>query len=451
MRILMVSPYPPRRDGLAQYAVQEVRQLRRDGHDVEVLSPEPSAGHQHLELLAFRGLLALAKRVGRYDRVIIQYHPAIYYREPVTSSERTRVALGMLAVCAAAREVEMRIHEFDYRGAHGDTLDARLTRQMWRSVSRIAVHTEYERKRFAEAFAVPPEKISVVEHGTHFVKRTELDRAGARATLGIPPDATMFLSIGFIQPSKGFDRTVRAFGDLGSHGCRLDVVGSVRTDDFEYDGYLDDLQRAVDSTPGTHLHEGYVSDERFDAWIVAADYVVVPYRLIWSSGVVERARLYERPIVATRVGGLIDQVPADSVLVDGDAELAAAMRRVAGVEAVGAAASPTWLVDSPVDQAHVMAEVRARAAAIRGARVSESGEPATASRSAPVRRVAPLVLPPPVSSRPGVSGVKQLVRKATGWLVDPIVGQVNSLRQAVIESLEQDSPEDGPASRPGRR
>jgi hypothetical protein len=37
-----------------------------------------------------------------------------------------------------------------------------------------------------------------------------------------------------------------------------------------------------------------------------------------------------------------------------------------------------------------------------------------------------------------VSGVKQVVRKATGWLVDPIVGQVNSLRLAMIEALEHE-------------
>jgi glycosyltransferase involved in cell wall biosynthesis len=441
VRILMVSPYPPRRDGLAQYAVQEVRQLRRDGHEVEVLSPEPSAAHHHLELRTFRGLLELAKRVRRYDRVIVQFHPAIFYREPVTSSEQTRVAVGMLAVCAAARDIELRIHEFDYRGVTGESLDARLTRQMWRAVDSIAVHTEYERKRFTEAFDVPPEKIKVFRHGTHFFKRTDLDRAGARAVLGIPATDTMFLSIGFIQPTKGFDRAVRAFGDLGRHGCRLDVVGSVRSDEFEHDTYLDDLRRAIEATPGAHLYDGYVSDERFDAWIVAADYIVVPYRLIWSSGVVERARLYGRPIVATRVGGLADQVPPDSVLVDGDAELAAALRRIAGVDAAAGARPTTWASDGPVGQADVMAEVRARAAAIRGSGPAEVGDAAAGQRSAPVRRVPPLVLPPPVSARPGVSGVKVLVLKATGWIIDPIVGQVNHLRQAVIESLERDGDE----------
>ena len=43
MRTLVVSPYPPARDGIAAYALQQVRALRRAGDDVEVLSPGPSA------------------------------------------------------------------------------------------------------------------------------------------------------------------------------------------------------------------------------------------------------------------------------------------------------------------------------------------------------------------------------------------------------------------------
>jgi hypothetical protein len=56
----MVGPYAPARDGIASYTVQEVRRLVEDGHDVEVLSPAPSAAHQHLDLRHWRGPLALA-------------------------------------------------------------------------------------------------------------------------------------------------------------------------------------------------------------------------------------------------------------------------------------------------------------------------------------------------------------------------------------------------------
>ncbi|HEY6591795.1 MAG TPA: hypothetical protein VI751_12315, partial [Actinomycetota bacterium] len=73
MRILMVSPYPPIRDGIAAYAVQSVAALRREGHEVEVLSPGPSAAHHHLDLHGPRGPLVLARRVRGYDKVIIQF------------------------------------------------------------------------------------------------------------------------------------------------------------------------------------------------------------------------------------------------------------------------------------------------------------------------------------------------------------------------------------------
>ena len=78
----MVSPYPPARDGIAAYAVQAVARLRAEGHDVEVLSPGPSAAHHHLDLTGARGALALARRARRYDRVIVQFHPDVFFPVP---------------------------------------------------------------------------------------------------------------------------------------------------------------------------------------------------------------------------------------------------------------------------------------------------------------------------------------------------------------------------------
>ena len=43
MKILMVTPYAPMRDGIAAYALQAVAALRRAGEQVDVLSPGPTA------------------------------------------------------------------------------------------------------------------------------------------------------------------------------------------------------------------------------------------------------------------------------------------------------------------------------------------------------------------------------------------------------------------------
>ncbi len=455
MRILMVTPYAPNRDGIANYAVQHVKRLRAEGHDVEVLSPGPSAAHHHLDLKGRRGPLALAKRVRGYDRLIVQWHPDVFYPYPATARELTEVTAGLLVCFRSAKAVEVRAHEVNRElGQRRDPAGA-LARAMWRSVGRIVVHTDTERDELARAYRLDPARIEVVEHGGHFERRTGLTQADARRRLGLPGDGHRFLAIGFVQPHKGFDRAVRAFGGLDRRGAALDVVGSVRVEEPEYLAHLEELRDLVAATPGTALHEAYVSDEAFDAWIVAADTIVLPYRFIWSSGVMERARLYGRPVIATRVGGLADQAPPGTTLVDDDDQLRAALWAAVGAtpdEPLPAAAVESAPWPAGADHDTVQAEVRRRARAERAAEDDVAGAaPAVDGeallevaptgrgadrRAANLRRVPPLGLPRAVSARPGASGAKRWVRRLTAWQIDPLITQLNRLRDAAIADLE---------------
>jgi hypothetical protein len=141
MRILMVSPYPPLRDGIASYAVQEVKALRAAGHDVEVLSPGPSAAHHHLDLRGPRGPLALAKRVRRSDCVIVQSHPDIFYPHPASERVRLAVTAGLRLAFLRARRVEVRVHEVNYDWGRDGSRHARAFRSLWRRVDEVTVHT----------------------------------------------------------------------------------------------------------------------------------------------------------------------------------------------------------------------------------------------------------------------------------------------------------------------
>jgi glycosyltransferase involved in cell wall biosynthesis len=439
MRILMVSPYPPIRDGIAAYAVQTVAALRREGHEVEVLSPGPSAAHHHLDLHGPRGPLVLARRVRGYDKVIIQFHPDIVYPVPSTPARHAMVSLALLAAVRAARRTEVVVHEIDYAVGRRRGPDGVAARRLWRRVQSIQLHTEMERRNMIAAFGVRPGRTTVTAHGAHFVRRTRMSRDAARRSLGIPADQLVFLAIGFIQPHKAFDLAVRAFDGLGGQGCSLHVVGSVRVDEPQHLAYLAELQALIEATPGAHLNNQYVSDEQFDRWLVASDVVVLPYRSIWSSGVLERALLYDRQVIATAVGGLSHQAAARPgvTLVD-DAGLAAAMWRARGQAGPGPDAA--WPAGPERLRERVQEQVVARATRRRGLPVrTEKGRPAavTGQGSLPLRRLPPLGLPPATSARPGVSLLKRLVRRATGWQVDPLVAQVNALREVTIQALER--------------
>jgi glycosyltransferase involved in cell wall biosynthesis len=450
VRVLMVSPYPPLRDGIASYAVQEVRRLVGEGQDVEVLSPGPTAAHHHLDLHGPRGPLALARRVRAYDRLLVQFHPDVFYPVPATAGVHVATSLGLAACLRLAPSAEVRVHEVDY-DLRPPSPTGTAFAAMWRSADRVTVHTDAERDAFAEAFGVPPERIAVARHGSHFVRRTELDRASARVRLGLPVEPFLFLSIGFVQPHKGFDRALRAYAGLAGAGLgppatRLDVVGSVRVEEPEYVAHLDDLVALARATPGATVHPGFVSDELFDVWLVASDAVVLPYRRIWSSSVLERAALYDRPVIATRVGGLADQAPAGTVLVEDDAGLAAAMRAMAGAPVTPSGVAGPW-APAGVDRDTIQAEVRARATASRrGGGLGGTGAGRPSARSlvagagagvapAPLRRLPTLTPAPAVSARPGASALKRLVRRLTAWEIDPVVQHVNALQRAVAEAL----------------
>jgi hypothetical protein len=178
-------------------------------------------------------------------------------------------------------------------------------------------------------------------------------RAEARAALGIDGDGPVLVCAGFVQPSKGFDRAVEAFGASGAagRGARLYVVGSVRDRTPENVAHLEGLRRLAAGTPGVTLHPRFPSDDEFDAWIAAADAVVLPYRRTWSSGVLARAQALGTPAIVAAEGGLAEQAgPADTVVED-DRGLAEAIAHVRpGRPAIaGGAGAPEPGVASPVD------------------------------------------------------------------------------------------------------
>lgn len=451
MSILVVAPYPPMRDGIGAYALQQVARLRAQGDRVEVLSPLPSAAHHHLELVGWRGPLALGKRIRRYDRVIVHFYLDLFYPQPLDRRLKAAITVELIAAFRLARHLTVLVHEIDYSWGRRQPM-RRLARAMLTSADRLEVHTASEQDALARAFGIPPSSITITEHGANFVRRSSLTKEEARKELGIPADCFVFLCIGFIQPHKGFDRAIRAFGRLGDAGCRLYVVGSLRVAEPEYVAHLEELCRLGEATAGVEVRSEYLSDGRFDDWIVAADAVVLPYRLIWSSSVLERARLYERPVIAADMGGLRDQADDGVTLVSDDVELRAAMHRAVGHQLQESDPTDPFVLPEAVSADAVMRTVRRRAASRRPQQRPGQGSPhPPPSAAAPLLRVAPLG-PPVIASRSRVRlAIKRALHRVTWWQVAPVVDQANALRSAMLEVAEQlaaPAPSDGaPGSR----
>lgn len=466
MKMLLVTPFAPYRDGIAAYAIQELRQLREAGHQVDVCSPVPSAARFHLPLGGPSGMSQLAAKAGSYDRVMVQFGPELAFGRCRTAAQRVGVWLGLAAV-AKRCPLELRIHEVEYGPLEQNLLERRAAKVALCAADRVTVHTEAERSALRQHVGRRP-AIELVEHGRDFTPAIRCTKAEARAVLGLAQTGFRFLSIGFLQHHKGFDRAIDAVDRLNGD-VHLHVVGSARVDHPDIAGHVGELRGRCAQTANATLHEGYLSDVDFDRWLQAADAVVLPYREIWSSGVVERARLFGVQIVASDLPQLRGQAPEGTLFVSDVDELSVAMDKLRstadhpaagegattdGSEAIsevdpGTTGAP-WDVD-PVtpDRRTIQRQVteRARAAAMESSR----GSMPTGDRRAidAMLALGPLERPQPTSARPGVAPVKRTIGRLIGWRTDPLADRLDDLQRAATEAVARlETNADHPGGRP---
>jgi SAM-dependent methyltransferase len=170
------------------------------------------------------------------------------------------------------------------------------------------------------------------------------------------------------------------------------------------------------------------SDEEFDRWIVASDAVLLPYREIWSSGVLERARILDRRVIAAPAGGLVEQVRPDDMIVSDDVELANAIAELVG------GGPPTE--PEPMTVPEALAFVEDESGKRRAGSGSEGVDRALHVLDS-ARGVQPIVLP---SQRPVIGRtldlIKRVARRGLGWLLTPMLGQINEFERLTVETFE---------------
>jgi glycosyltransferase involved in cell wall biosynthesis len=327
----MVSSYAPTHCGIAAYAEQSVAQLRAHGHIVDVVSPDGQGNVDFAwDLRGGAKILKLFQLLPYYDKVSIQYQWTFFYAHPFDRERRwetLKTTLCFMLLFLRTRKIEIVAHEIPYiPGKRGW-----LYKWQWKLAPKVVFHTATELAHFQQHYKMrlPMSRVEIRSHHAAFQRFCTHTRSTARRQLGVPQDKLVFLCIGFIQRHKGFHRAMQAFTRCSLRDAELYVVGSIRVPDSENRRYLAELQELCAGDPNLHLTESFVSDEDFDTWITAADWVVLPYSEIWSSSVLARTRLLERPAIVSVVGGLSDQVYDGDLLFRTDEELVSALQTAA--------------------------------------------------------------------------------------------------------------------------
>ncbi len=209
--------------------------------------------------------------------------------------------------------------------------------QVVAAADMLVANTDIEAKQLINLYDADPGRVEVVHPGVDLEVFRPGDRAAARVGLGLPPDSSVLLFAGRIQPLKAPDVLLRAVAALleESPGLRsrlvVPVVGGPSGSGLDHPEALADLASALGLDDVVRFVPP-VGREELARWCVAADLVAVPSHNESFGLVAAEAQATGTPVVAAAVGGLTTVVRdgVSGLLVEGHAprDWAAALRRL---------------------------------------------------------------------------------------------------------------------------
>jgi glycosyltransferase involved in cell wall biosynthesis len=214
-------------------------------------------------------------------------------------------AYGSLARLLRRRRPETRVLFLCHNvlSHEGNRLDRLLARYALGAADACLLHSESDAAFLAELR--PGLRRAVHPHPRYEVFRRDLpSRAEARDRLGVGEGERMALFFGYVRAYKGLDLALEALARVDDPSLRLWVVGEFYEERAPYEARIRELGIAERVT----LVDRYVANEEVPVFFQAADLVVQPYRSATQSGIAQIAAAFARPVLATRVGGLPEQI-----------------------------------------------------------------------------------------------------------------------------------------------
>lgn len=179
----------------------------------------------------------------------------------------------------------------------------------YRSFDRVIVHSAMAKEAVKKLGVVKP--ILVIPHGNYdLFMLTNLTREKARSLIqGISPDDCVILFFGFIEPRKGILEFISAAEKAVVRNNRLKFLIAGDFDPARFGSVFSQRVASARKLSNTIIHDSRIPFEHVERYFTACDVVALPYREGTTSGVLKLAIAFGRPVIATRVGDIPEQIP----------------------------------------------------------------------------------------------------------------------------------------------
>lgn len=313
-KIVMIGPVYPYKGGIAHYTGFMCRSLRKK-YDVKMISykmqypkllfrkQQKDYENDDFEISDTEFLIHTAnffnwRKVAKYihsmkpDLVIIQWwHP--YFAPCYKSIIKRLINTKVLFLCHNVFPHER------------FPMDRRLTRETLKYGDYFIVQSKQDE---TDLLRIRPEaKLVRTVLPTYNAFRFEgMSKQKARKLLNLDETKKVLLFFGFIREYKGLKHLIRALPVISEKepDIKLLIVGDFGKGKTKYL----EIMRQENVQEYIEIYDGYIPDREVEKFFAGCDLVVLPYESATQSGIVQIAYGFEKPVIATNVGGLPEVV-----------------------------------------------------------------------------------------------------------------------------------------------
>ncbi len=295
MRIVLLSPLPPYRGGIAQFGKMLLTGLEKEDCEVTAIN----YSHLYPNFL-FPGKTQFEDGFSSADGLLHAYQPFSWKktRESIDKMKPDIIISQwwhpFFAKCLSAvnpghsKSVSICHNVFPHESF---PLAGYLSRKFFRKQDLMVVHSE---KAEIEAESTGKKVLRLFHPIYDQYKNTGLPREQARNKLGLKTGQKALLFFGLVRDYKGFDVLLKACDLLPEEYTIIAAGENYTNTNYQSSRLL--------------WENSFIPDCDVGTWFNAADIVVLPYRKASQSGIAQIALAFNKPMVVTDTGGLAETV-----------------------------------------------------------------------------------------------------------------------------------------------
>jgi glycosyltransferase involved in cell wall biosynthesis len=345
LRTVLVSTFPPLREGIAIYSFSLAEALtKHDEVQLTVLSTLEYSGRKPTNFKVVKTWkqnspeypFSISKEVARTKANLIHVqHEYALYGSPLYSG---LFPILLLIIKLMRKKLVVTMHSIilesslspDFFGKYGagknlvklkKLLVIGVTKLIGHFSDAIIVHQRLAKRELSTRYGIDPSKIHVIPHGVESCS-TIMDPIRSKAKLNIQ-GPTIFC-FGFLRRGRGIEYAIKALKIVAEKHSNVKLIiagGAHQFSMFEGIGYVDKLKntiRELNLSKNVVFINRYIHEKELPFYFSLADMFVLPYAeegIIGASGVMSKILCYGKPIVFTKVYRFSELWNLDSMLV----------------------------------------------------------------------------------------------------------------------------------------